>query len=99
MEKLEKLIAEHKKLKLPGFPEDDSFAEWVEELIESDGYYIGLAISLVNKEKISVDYEHIERLRKDLPKFNVLSEEREIFDECTEYIESLGRIVTEMKND
>jgi hypothetical protein len=98
MERLRKLINEHKELRIPEFPEDDSFAEWVEELIETDGYYIGLATSLVNKERVSINYEHLEKLKQNLIEFNTLSEEKGIIKQCTKYLKSLEEIIIEIKN-
>ena len=42
MNNLKALIEKHKSLDFPEFPEDDDFAEWVSELSEADGYYIGI---------------------------------------------------------
>jgi len=98
MEKLRKLIEEHKKIVLPIFPKDDMFAEWVEKLIEIDSYYIGLAISILNKGKVSIQYEHIENFKNNLIEYKSLNEDVEIFIKCEKYLKSLEEITIEIKN-
>lgn len=96
MDNLKTLISKHQKLEFPEFPKDDGFADWVSELSEIDGYYIGIAVSLVNGEKtLVIDKTHIEKLENALQKFSdVNGEDFQIYQKCLLYIESLKRIVS-----
>ncbi len=98
MNHLKALIEKHKSLDFPEFPEDDDFAEWVSELSEADGYYIGIAVSALNKEtKLSLNRSHIEELENGLKSFSSLRNDVEIYQKCSSYLSSLKLIVSSLK--
>jgi hypothetical protein len=97
MTTLKRLLAEHKKLKLPEFPQDDKFSEWVEELIETDAYYVGLVSTLSEGGKVRLNNIALNQMRNKLTAFKD-SDEQEIYDDCTNYLNSLDRLVSSALN-
>lgn len=91
--KLEQLFLNHKELEFPEFPEDDNFAEWVEELIEIDGYYAGIISSSIGSSKPNVDSSEIDRLTVSLANFASIEEDAEVFRKCELYLKSLKNLV------
>ncbi len=87
------ILEKHKKAKFPSFPDDDDFAVWVEELIELDGYYYGLALSLINGEKKRYDITAFFDLKKRLSNFKTLEDDQNIYQACEQYLDSLEKIV------
>lgn len=83
------ILEKHKQLKLPAFPNDDDFSNWVEELIELDAYYYGLITSGLK----TFDINLLDDLKRRLFRFEVLEDDKSIYRECEAYIVSLESIV------
>ena len=90
---LEDLYVQHKNLGLPEFPEDEKFAEWVEELIAIDAYYAGLVSSLLNGSKASINNDIFIRANESLKRYRHIKEDENIYDQCLKYMESLGVLI------
>jgi hypothetical protein len=98
MDTLKRLLAYHRKIKFPEFPSNDEFSEWVEELIETDGYYMGLLLSLSEGAKVRLNNIALNQLKSKLESFESLSQDHEIFLECKAYIDSLDRVISNASN-
>jgi len=98
MERLPELANIHRKLPFPEFPEDDDFADWVSDLVEVDGYYVGFAMSLINGEKPHViSAEELQALTDSFEKFSEIEgEDASIYLDCKKYLFSLKALVDEM---
>lgn len=90
---IDQLYNEHKALGIPDFPENDDFAEWVEELIEVDGYYAGIIASSVGGRKPKIDRSELDKLMKSFRSFVSLKRDAEIYDECEKYLKSLKELI------
>lgn len=80
-------------MKLPSFPNDDEFAEWVAELIELDGYYYGLASSILSGGRKHYDAHLLQDLKQRLLGFKNLEDDNSIYKECEKYLNSLEGLV------
>lgn len=87
------ILKKHKEVKFPSFPDNDDFANWVEELTDLDGYYYGLAASILEGEKKPYDANLIQEMKQRLFKFRNLDDDKEVYRECEEYLNSLETIV------
>ena len=87
------ILEKHKATKLPSFPHDDDFADWFEELIELDGYYYGLATSILGGDIKPYDVHLFQDLSHRLISFKNIEEDEDIYIECEEYFNSLESIV------
>ena len=87
------ILEKHKETKLPSFPNDDDFAEWVEELIDMDGYYYGLATSILGGDIKPYDVQLFQDLKHRLYNFKNLDDDEDIYIECEKYLNSLETIV------
>lgn len=94
---LKNLYSKHKVLGLPEFPENDEFAEWVEELIEMDAYYAGLISSQINGSMDILDENHYSRMNDRLKKYASIEEDKEVYNQCLEYMKSLGHLIKAVK--
>ncbi len=84
-------------ISLPSFPNDEDFAERIEELIELDGYYYGLALSFVNGERKKCDIDAFLSLKERLLKYKNLENDSNTYNEAELYIYSLEKIVNLLK--
>lgn len=97
MERLLKLANTHKKLSFPEFPEDDDFADWVSELVEIDGYYMGHAMSLMAGGKAgAINDKGLQELTDRFDQFAKIEGDEPIYIDCKQYLSSLGALVDEM---
>lgn len=87
------ILEKHRSAKFPSFPENDDFADWVEELTDLDGYYYGLATSLLAGEKKRYNVNLFKEIKQKLYKFRYLEDDKEVYRECEEYLSSLENIV------
>lgn len=78
MNNLKFLLTEHEKLAFPEFPQDEEFADWVTELIETDAYYVGIAMSYPNV-KNNINFNFFNSLKIDFKKFSNLNEDENIY--------------------
>lgn len=94
------ILEKHRSAKFPSFPYNDDFANWVEELTDLDGYYYGLVTSLLAGEKKPYNLNLFQEMRQRLYKFRNLEDDKEVYQECEEYLKSLEAIVKliEIKN-
>ena len=94
MKKLLENFNELKELPFPGSCESDALADWITNLAEIDGYYVGKVISSLNGGKREfINCEYLELLRKQLEDITELPEEdEEIFQACENYLEALASI-------
>lgn len=93
MNKLKKILHEHKKIEFPKFPQNDNFSEWVGDLVEIDSYYVGQAITAINGGNISMNFEYFDNLKSSLNNYSSLKSDQSIFNQCLKYLESLEKIV------
>ena len=93
---LKEVIKKHEKRRFPPFPEDDEFSEWLEELIETDAYYMGLALTKESGGKVVVNEKHLRKLKSELIKFSHV-EDKLIYIMSAEYIHPLEKLIAEMK--
>ncbi len=98
MERLSELANIHKKLSFPEFPEDDDFADWVSDLVEVDGYYVGLSMSLISGETSHIiSDEELQELTARFEKFaEIEGEDTSIYLDCNKYLLSLRVLVDEI---
>lgn len=98
MKKLSEFANAHEELRFPEFPEDDDFADWVSELVEVDGYYMGHAITLIAGGTVrDVSDKALRELTDKIRTFDVIKgEDRSIFLDCQKYLLSLKALVDEM---
>jgi hypothetical protein len=95
MDDLKAILDRHRRLALPGFPDNDEFAEWVSELYEADVYYVGAATSLINGEKpLKLNRSRIDELDNGLEKFSALEDDLPVYQKCREYVDSLKLVVS-----
>jgi Leucine-rich repeat (LRR) protein len=92
---LDQLYNKHKVLKIPDFPENDDFAEWIERLIEVDAYYSGIAASLVGGKKTKIDRSELDELIISFSSFSSIKRDVEVFDQCDKYLRSLKKLIEE----
>lgn len=90
---IKKILAEHVERKLPSFPVDDEFSEWVEELIETDAYYFGLASSYINGEIKPYKCEYFSDLKSKFERIQPIKSDIEIYESSSAYLESLSKII------
>ena len=93
MDKLKTLLEDHKKLKLPDFPQDDSFADWVADLIEIDGYYVGLLTSKEAGARVLIDRLPLQKMKKEITKFSNIEEDKEVYLKCTKHLDSIEALL------
>lgn len=87
------ILEKHRGVKFPSFPDNDDFAEWVEELTDLDGYYYGLATSLLAGEKKTYSVNLFQEMRQRLYEFRNLEDDKEVYQECEDYLNSLEIII------
>ena len=98
MNKLALKLQMHNRLQFPNFPEDDDFADWVAELAETDGYYVGLAQSLLANCNIDkIDFSHVGKLRSSVAQFSSIEQDYEIYRQCLDYLQSIEECVKQMR--
>ncbi len=97
MKRLSDLASTHKKLSFPEFPEDDDFADWVSELVEIDGYYIGHAVSLIAGGRLrAISDKELQELTDRFEQFaEIEGEDEPIYLDCKQYLSSLRVLVDE----
>ncbi len=83
------------KLGFPDFPEDDDFADWMGELAELDGYYVGLATSNMGSSRPSeISKDQLSEHANRLAQFSSLEgDDRDVFHAAEVYIQSLSKMV------
>jgi hypothetical protein len=92
------ILEKHRSAKFPSFPDNDDFANWVEELTDLDGYYYGLATSLLAGEKKHYNVNLFQEMKQRLYKFRNLEADKEVYQECEKYLSSLENIVKLIHN-
>ncbi len=98
MDRLSHKLKLHAKLEFPDFPKNDDFADWVAELAETDGYYVGLAQSeLANCKGINIEFSHMTNLKHTLCQFSSIEEDKEIYFQCQTYLRSMEEFVEQMR--
>ncbi len=95
---LKDLYNKHKELELPEFPENDEFAEWVEELIEMDAYYVGLISSRLSGSREEIDESHFIKMNENLKQYTSIKADKDIYDQCIKYMKSLYSLIELAKN-
>lgn len=93
------ILEKHKNIKFPSFPNDDNFANWIEELMELDGYYYGLVVSILEGEKRKCDDTLFNQIKQRLYEFKDLEDDSEIYRQSEAYIASLEMLIGLVKNN
>jgi hypothetical protein len=93
MNKLQSLFEMHKGLTFPEFPQDDRFSEWVENLIEVDGYYAGIVSSAIKGKYVRINLGPLQNLKDELPLFKDIEEDDRIYQNSIKYLSSLENIL------
>lgn len=94
METAADMLGRHKSKPMLEFPENDEFAEWVEDALETDAYYVGLASSGIEEFQTRANLTFVSDLEKKLSKFAAKSEEeRDFLERARAYLLSLKALV------
>ncbi|WP_419785536.1 hypothetical protein [Pseudodesulfovibrio sp.] len=88
MHNLKQIIEYHFRIPFPDKVGSDNYELFINELIETDEYYVGLADSYVHGIDIDVDMSYFNVLNDT---YNVLSDIEK--SQCIDYMDSLSRIV------
>jgi hypothetical protein len=100
-EKLHQLVDYHTQLPFPEHPDNDKLAEWILELSEFDGHYLGIANSFLNNKKSEkIDFSDFEKMNNRLT--TIVSEsdnDRIILDSCYKYMISIKNIIEEINEN
>ena len=94
---IQDLLGKHAAMELPPFPVDDLFSEWMEELIEVDAYYFGLASSSASGYLQPVNTSYFDDLKTQLLQIVPSEEDKEIYALSVTYIKSLEDVVDYLK--
>jgi hypothetical protein len=97
MKHLKELLQKHTNMPFPAFPQNEEFEEWVEDLIEADGYYVGLVSSIANGAKQNINEEELIRLNSRLKKFDFNEIDKNLFSQYQVYIKSLNDLIDATK--
>lgn len=82
-----------KGLPFPSHPNDPELAEWVLDLAELDGHFVGLAVSaLASGGSALADSGECARHQERLAQLGVVGSDEEIYDCGRRYINRLRRI-------
>ncbi|MCJ2164788.1 hypothetical protein MRX56_09510 [Pseudodesulfovibrio sp. S3-i] len=84
-------------IQIPTAGENDIYADFISELIETDSYYLGMAFSVVNGREVTIDFHYIEALISTFQTSLTDIEKHK----CDMYVKSLCRIcdlLQEVKN-
>lgn len=97
-EKLKALLDNHVSLPFPSHPDNDELSNWIIDLAELDGFYIGIALSALNAKKIKcVDLSDIEKVKNNLQNIFVTTEnDKKIAQACKVYVASIEKIIHEI---
>lgn len=88
------MLKKHRSLTFPQFPEDDQFAEWLSELAEVDGYYVGLASAGAREFQKKANMSFLADIETKLEKFAMLGGgDKLIYEKCKSYVQSLKEVV------
>jgi len=98
--KIKKILETHTKLKFPHPWGNEELANWLTDLSELDGYYVGIAQSIAAGKPIpeQIEYEFLRTMKLDL---QILEEtgdiDKETFNTCEKYLKSLEDLAAEVK--
>ena len=98
--KLKKILDKHSQMRFPHSKDHEKLADWLSQLAEVDGYYVGCAQSII-KEKpcVAVEHDPLQTLCLDL---QILYESGDIdpetYSECDEYLKSLENLAKALQN-
>ncbi len=101
--KLRQLFEDLKALHFPKFSSNDEISNWIEELIEIDAYYAGLALSVAEGEKVvKYDLYDLVKMRKELELIQLKNkvnggENLKIILECYKYLDKIQEIDSILK--
>ena len=90
---LEERLAEHEDMLFPEFPDDEAFADWVEELFEIDDYYFGLLSSIAQGQEEAIDKNLFNGLKDNLEQFADIKSEQKIYRDSVAYLDSLENLI------
>ena len=76
---VKEILKKHRSAKFPSFPENDEFANWVEELTDLDGYYFGLATALLVEAKKSYNVNLFQEMKQKLYEFRNLQDDKGVY--------------------
>lgn len=92
---LQKLLKTHQNLPFPTINNNEELADWITDLAEADGYYVGLAVSLIAGKSIKriPSSTHLQQMRKRLEKLKESEHiDGKLFKQCLNYLLSLEKL-------
>ena len=94
LQRLKNLYHELEKFKIPKCSKNEVLASWLDNVMELDAYYAGLALTASEGGKISSkDLYDIAKLKYSLNDIKSYSEEdKYILDECKSYLKIIEQI-------
>lgn len=87
---LKKAFEEHKKLAYPKNPKNPALSEWIVDVAEIDGFYAGLATSLLKGKKIS--QPNLKEAHQLLKRLQLEGKEKGVGKEWETYLTSLEHL-------
>lgn len=79
-----------KGIPFPGHPDDPDLAEWVLELTELDGHFVGLAVSALASSRSGLtDSTEVARHEALLAELGAVGDDKAIYDRCRQYVSQL----------
>ncbi len=96
--KLSHLIDVHLSTPFPSHSNNEKLEEWIFELTELDGHYMGIATSVLNSKKaIHIDLEDLKKMREKLNSISTdINQDKEAYEACQNYINSIEKIILEI---
>lgn len=100
-EQLNKLIQFHLSLPFPAHSANGELENWIFELTEFDGHYIGIAMSIVNSQKaMRIDMSDLKKMKQQLNKIQIKSDQDKIiYESCKSYLHSIEKIILEINQE
>ena len=89
---MNELLEKHKNMKFPEFPDCDELAEWIENLAEIEGHYVGI----VQSGKVtSADLSEFLKFKNQLVAISVTTaEDKACLEYCLSYAQVLEELIT-----
>jgi hypothetical protein len=91
---LKNLYLEMRQMKIPAFPNNESISNFIENIIELDSYYAGLALTAVEGGRVLInDLYAMGELRNTLNSIQAYDDEdKKALDECGLYFKKIEEV-------
>ncbi len=90
MNDITRLLNKHMQMEFPKFSENDELAEWIEDLAEIEGHYVGLITTDKIKNK---DLDELTKIGSKLTRIRVTdNDDIEVFNYCKKYFQILNEL-------